>query len=137
MNRHVLPLMFATLLLPLGCGDENEPTGPPLVLQPSELCSDHSEHDIATFEDANLEAAITSASGIGGQDNLTCGLISALPALDDSISGPIESLLGIQNLTGLLALRLRGDSLVDISPLSGLTGLSALILWTSPDSVDR
>ncbi|NIM52728.1 MAG: hypothetical protein GTO22_26365, partial [Gemmatimonadales bacterium] len=48
----------------------------PPVLQPSELCSDYPDYAIATFEDANLEAAIRTALSVGGQEPLTCGLIS-------------------------------------------------------------
>ncbi len=57
MNLRVLLLIIGSLLLPLGC---DGPTG----LAPSELCSDHSDAAIATFEDANLEAAIRDALSV-------------------------------------------------------------------------
>ena len=55
-----LPFIISSLLLPLGCGgNEGGPldVDEPLVLQPSDLCSDYSGSSVATFEDANLEAA--------------------------------------------------------------------------------
>ena len=62
---HMALLLASLLLLPLGCvgddptdpgGDGDDLTDPAerLVLQPSELCSDHSDAAIATFADANL-----------------------------------------------------------------------------------
>ena len=75
------------------------------ILQPNELCSDYPDSAIATFEDANLEAAIRTALSVGAQEDLTCGLISGLTALDASTLG-ITSLVGIQNLTGLTTLDL-------------------------------
>ena len=42
---------------------------------------------------------------------------------------PIESLVGIENLTGLRFLRLERNQITDISVLSGLTSLSVLVLW--------
>ena len=126
MNRCVLRLIFACVLLPLGCGD---PTGP----RPSELCSDHPDAAIATFEDANLEAAIRAALSVGAQEDLTCGLVSGLTALTawGPPKGPsdwIVSLLGIQNLTSLTFLDLASNSITDISVLSGLTSLTSLNL---------
>ena len=60
-KRALLPLLMGLLLLPLGCAD---PTGPPQVLQPNELCSDHSAHDIATFEDRNSITDVSPLSGL-------------------------------------------------------------------------
>ncbi len=70
------------------------------VLQPNQLCSDHPDAAIATFEDANLEAGVRSALSVGAQQDLTCGLVSRLTALDAESAG-IRSLVGIQNLTSL------------------------------------
>ncbi len=132
MNRRVLLLIIGSLLLPLGCGDNDEPTDPPvpLVLEPSELCSDHSDAAIATFEDANLEAAIRAALSVGAQEDLTCGLISGLTELDAASSG-ITSLVGIQNLTNLMFLSLHNNSISDIGALSGLTSLTFLLLGSN------
>ena len=117
---------------PLGVED---PADPGLVLQPHELCSDHSEHHIATFEDADLEAVVMGALGIGAPEDLTCGLVSELAVL----AGPdgaftdmaVGSLVGIQNLTGLTSLTLSEHSISDLSPLSGLTSLTHLDLWVN------
>ncbi len=85
MNRRVLLLIIGLLLLLLGCGGYAAPTpGPavPRVLEPSEFCGDHPAAAIATFEDANLEAAIRAALSVGAQEPLTCGLIPGLTVLE-------------------------------------------------------
>ena len=117
------------------------------VLEPSDLCSEHSDASIATFEDADVEAAVRRALGVSAQEDLTCGLVSGLTALAASGAGPVrtvtgsprfppvvapfESLVGIQNLTGLTSLTLNNKSITDISPLSGLTNLTVLRLHTN------
>ena len=141
MNRPVLPLIIAALALPLGCGGNDgvdvvdEPIDPPRVLQPSELCSANSLSDIGSFADANLEAVVRSSLIlIQGrlllpQDPLTCSLLRLLTGVDDFTRGSgIVSLVGIQNLPELLAVRLPNNSITDISPLSGLTNLIEIIL---------
>ena len=123
------------------------------VLQPSELCSDYPDYAIATFEDAELEAAIRAALSVRAREDLTCGLVSGLTALAPSdFSGigtavrgprpvpapvvPYESLAGIQNLTSLTSLGLYNRSISDISALSGLTSLRRLDLRFNPDLTD-
>ena len=130
MNQPVL-LLIGSLLLTLGCGGDGDPTdpsgdptGPRLVLQPSELCSDNPASSIATFEGASLEMRVRVQLGISAADDLTCGLLSGLvrwPAAPGEITAWITSLVGIQNLTSLQILSLAADSITDISPLSGLT----------------
>ncbi len=51
------------------------------VLRPGDLCSDHPDAAIATFEDANLEARVRSALSLGAPDDLTCRLVSRLTGL--------------------------------------------------------
>jgi Leucine-rich repeat (LRR) protein len=106
-----------------------------LVLQPSEFCADYPDTAIATFEDANLAAAIGTALSVGAQEDLTCSLIAGLTELYAEDLG-ITSLMGVQNLTGLTSLSLgaffptvgRRNSITDIAPLSGLTSLTRLDL---------
>ena len=136
-----IPLMMGLLLLPLGCGGDDR--GPldvddQLVLQPSELCSNHPADAVATFEDSKL------ASNVGvqvpgdfdsTQDPLTCRLLSRLTAFRagawafhvQGIVG-ITSIVGIQNLTNLTFLSLDENSITDISLLSGFTSLTHLNL---------
>lgn len=64
---------------------------------------------------------------VGAQEDLTCGVVSGLTALNASHAG-ITSGVGIQNLTGLTSLSLRYNSITAISPLTGLTGLTRLDL---------
>ena len=117
------------------------------VLQPSELCSDHSDAAIATFEDADLEEAVRAALSLSAREDLTCGLVSGLTRFSASGSTPVrvvsgtprrpapvdvfESLVGIQNLTSLTRLSLTDKWITDISRLSGLTSLTFLSLHTN------
>jgi len=122
MNRRFLPLIIGSLLLPLGWGCNDDPTGPT-----DPFCSSQPASAIVTFEDALLEAAIRGALGIGTGEDLTCHLISGLTVLNAHNIG-IERLVGIQNLTNLTLLNLRLNNITDISVLSGLTNLDFLDL---------
>ena len=124
-------LLAASLLVfPLGCGPADDPAELiEVVLQPSELCSDHNPSAVASFDDSNLEEAIFDAVADRTVSDLTCGLLAGLTELEAS-SQPdeIESLVGIQNLTSLTVLNLFNNSIADISALSGLTSLTDLRL---------
>ncbi len=113
---------------PLGADDPlNQPSGIE-GLEPSELCSDDDPVTaVPNFEDGNLWLAIRAALSINGAVELTCGLAQGLTDLTAQNAG-IESLVGIQNLTGLMTLYLDGNSITEISALSGLTGLVDLRL---------
>ena len=134
-----IPLMMGLVLLTMGCGI----LGPgPLRLEPGELCSDHSDDVIATFEDATLEAGIRTAPPptyreFDAQDDLTCDRVSRMAVLQVNgvfpVTDRIGSLVGIQNLTSLEILDLDGNLISDISPLSGLTKLWHL--WISDNSI--
>ena len=121
------------------------------VLQPTELCSDNPPTAIATFEDADLEAAVRTALSVSAREDLTCGLVSGLTALTGRPGGrnqvfvvygaprprdgaipdrPFESLVGIQNLTRT-SLTINDRSVTDLSALSGLTSLTSLNLHTN------
>ena len=101
------------------------------VLHPTELCRDHADASIVTFEDALLEARVRESLRLDEQDDLTCDLVSDLTALNVRPAG-IESLAGIQNLSGLTSLYVRGTSITDVSALSELTALTELRLSSNP-----
>ena len=101
------------------------------VLHPTEICRDHADASIVTFEAALLEARVRESLRLDEQDDLTCDLVSDLTALNVRPAG-IESLAGIQNLSGLTALYVRGTSITDISALRGLTALTELRLSSNP-----
>ena len=106
----------------------------PVVLLPTELCSDHSDADFPTFADAQLEMWIRRALSIDAQDSLTCGMISAMTHLGLGRPYPlsgVQSLTGMQNLTGLTRFGAQNHPITDISPLSGLIGLDTLRLWSA------
>ena len=97
-------------------------------LEPNELCSDNDPlAAVPNFEDGNLWLAIRAALSINGAVELTCGLVPGLTDLTAQNAG-MESLVGIQNLTGLMTLYLNGNSITEISALNGLTGLVDLRL---------
>lgn len=140
LRTTVLPTSF--LLLAVGCGGTDggplgleETTASGLVLRPHALCGDHSEHHLATFEDATLAAMIMGALGVVAKEDLTCGLVSRLAMLDPPnrlfMDREVESLVGLQNLTGLTSLTLSDQSISDLSALSGLTSLTHLDLWVN------
>ena len=127
-----LSIIGVTSVLPLTLVLATPSAGEAQVLRPSELCSDHPDAAIATFEDANLEARVRSGLGLDGQDDLTCGLLPGVAYLNPNSRG-IVSLAGIQNLTSLTRLALGSNAITDISALSGLTGLTYLFLYNNPD----
>lgn len=139
MNRRVVMLVIGSLLLALGCVNSGGNTGlpEPTVLEPDELCSGQPfDETVVTFDDDNLEAAITDAvmaSPFSGR--LFCGLVSGMTTLIASSRG-IRSLVGIQNLTGLIELDLGSNSLSGIDALSGLTSLRVLRLDDNPNLSD-
>jgi Leucine-rich repeat (LRR) protein len=91
------------------------------------FCDTASSSAIVTFEDAILEAEIRDALLIGPQSSLTCGLVETLTSLNAASAG-VTNLGGIENLTGLTTLQIRGNSITDIRALAGLTGLTSLNL---------
>ncbi len=114
-------LVLGLLPLAVGWGCTGDPTGP----TEAPFCSSRPPSAIATFEDANLKAAIRAALSVDPRAELTCALLGTLTSLSAGHSG-IEILSGIQNLTSLTTLRIRANSITDISALSGLTNLGAL-----------
>ncbi len=146
MKRRVLPLIIGSLLLQLGCGandggllNVDEPTDPPPVLQPSELCSDNPSSAITTFSDGHLDAAVRDQLSVGAQEDLTCDLLSRLTSLVANSSsigdlgGIITDISALSGLTSLTELDLTSNSITDISVLSGLTSLSDL--WLGDSSI--
>jgi hypothetical protein len=94
----------------------------PPTLQPDQLCSASPGYARATFEDANLEAAVRDALSADTQGALTCEMLATVERLDASALG-IASLVGIQNLPSLWDLDLNKNEITDIGPLAGLSDL--------------
>ena len=124
-------VIVGSILLAFGIHPTEVNAQEPATLQPSEHCIDHSDTAVVTFEDANLEERVRGALRVDTLEDLTCGRVSGLTVLD-AFSAGIESLVGIQNLTSLTGLRLHFNSITDISPLSGLRGLTLLWLNDNP-----
>ncbi|HSH74117.1 MAG TPA: leucine-rich repeat domain-containing protein [Longimicrobiales bacterium] len=94
----------------------------------SQLCLDDGSDGIARFSDPNFEAAVRSALGLAPEQEITCELAASLQNLIAGNAG-ITSLDGAQNLTGLLLAELGGNSITDISPLTGLSSMWGLGLF--------
>ncbi|HSH75864.1 MAG TPA: leucine-rich repeat domain-containing protein, partial [Longimicrobiales bacterium] len=115
----------------LGAGDEVDLRN----LAPALRCSDVAQlagrgvtvTTGLTFADANLNAVVRSAAGLGANDLLSCSAAGALTTLVAEFLS-ITDIDGIQNLTGLVDLQLDNNALTDIGQLNGLTGLIALAL---------
>ena len=116
-------LTVGSLLLVMGWGCTRDPTSPKI----DPFCNSQPASAIVAFEDANLEAAIRDELLLGSQGELTCGLLQSLRTLTASSVG-IASLAGIENLTRLTVLRIRDNSITDVSALRGLVGLTSLNL---------
>ena len=80
-----------------------------------------------TLADANLEAAVKAALGLGPADTLTTAALLNLTTLE-AYNRRIASLTGLGHATNLVALDLGKNDIVDISPLAGLTQLEVLYL---------
>lgn len=78
------------------------------------------------FPDPKLEAAVRAAIGVPTRD-IQAADLSELTFLDARFLG-ITTLEGIQHCTNLTELRLFGNEITDISPLSGLVKLTILHL---------
>ncbi|MFZ5351969.1 MAG: leucine-rich repeat domain-containing protein [Bacillota bacterium] len=79
-----------------------------------------------TFEDENLEAAVRSAINKYQGDILVSEVQDVLSL--DGTAMNIQSLEGIQYMTGLEYLYLAGNNISDITPLKDLTSLKSLML---------
>ena len=138
-------VVTSVLLLTLAIASAS--AGEAQVLKPDELCSDYPDSAIATFADADLEAAVRRALSVGAREDLTCRRVSGLTALSASGPGPVrtvsgspewpdpdsgfEDLAGMQNLTGLTRLTMNNRWITDISALRRLTNLTVLNLHTN------
>jgi internalin A len=91
------------------------------------FCATQPDSAVVTFEDPALELAVRSALSVSPLLPLTCEMVQRITDLTAAGAG-IESLAGIENLTGLTTLWVRANEIADISPLAGLTGLTSLNL---------
>lgn len=124
MNQRIpWPLVIGSLLPAMGWGCSRDPTSSEI----DPFCSSQPASAIVMFEDANLEAEIRDALGLGSKGELICGLLETVTTLTAAHAG-IASLAGIENLTRLTVLQIRGNSITDISALSGLRSLTFLAI---------
>ncbi|MGI8782306.1 MAG: leucine-rich repeat domain-containing protein [Acidobacteriota bacterium] len=82
--------------------------------------------------DANLDTAVRAALKISSSTPITCELARSLTALDAAGKG-IQTLAGLEHFSNLETLQLYGNSISDLTPLSGLVKLRALNLGCSTE----
>lgn len=100
----------------------------PPVLGPGDSCAASPGYAIGTFEAGSLETAVREALGVDETALLTCDLLATLSMFVFGVTEP--SLLGIQNLTGLVILELSGACSPTPCELPSLAGLSTLTTLT-------
>lgn len=115
--------ILALLLGAAGTGLSGQAT----VLAPDEPCAGRSDAAIATFRDPRLETAVRMSLGLPGDARLTCAQLARVTQVEARGRG-IETLSGIQNLTGLRRLNVWENSIDDVVPLRDLTTLTYLDL---------
>ena len=86
------------------------------------------------FQDENLEAAVRSAIGVPEGPIFQADL-EGLTSLTASNVGIID-LTGLEYATDLTVLQLDNNNITDLSPLSGLTGLTHLYIWENSNLSD-
>lgn len=99
----------------------------PPELTPSEVCSAFPDYAVASFGETVVADTLVSLLELTDAGDLTCGRIAALELLDAGGLGIVD-LAGMQNLTGLLELRLGDNAVVDLEPLSELENLDTLVV---------
>jgi hypothetical protein len=117
-----------------------------VVAQAAVACTD--PNSVVTFADAQVEAAVRELYGLEATGEIHCADVQQdIPSSKDDdgqelvnvlylsrcgdgddVADSIQSLEGLQNLTGLLRLELACNGLTDIGPLSGMTSLEELNL---------
>ena len=108
--------------------DATVTVGPLPSIAAEEFCSDQPGDAIAAFMDAGLEAVVRDSLAIGPDDDLLCSALETITGLATQFSDGVESLVGIQNLSGLRELAIAGSYVSDLGPLSTLTGVVVLDL---------
>lgn len=135
-----LPALLALLLISLvACGTPTSTTSSPTTLPTQLITPTQTETEpvsVVTFADPALEVIVRGAMGKSSGDitvaeakTVTC-LNLAYEKWQKYISGkePISSIAGLENFTSLESLDLSGNTITDITPLSALANLKALIL---------
>jgi len=124
-----IPLVLSALLLLAGPAPQVDAVAQDgsSDAQSGGTCGARGDSAPVTFDDENLEAAVRSALAVGETEDLGCGQVSGLTRLV-AAEADIESLEGIQNLTGLEDLNFWGNAITDLGPLAGLTSLNRLVL---------
>jgi Leucine-rich repeat (LRR) protein len=108
-------------VLMLGASACSDPTGPSSTV----FCEAQPDTAVVEIEDDSLALAIRSNLSVSPRLELTCGMVQGITSLRAGSRG-IVSLRGIENLTSLTSLWIRGNAITDISPLRDLTGLTSL-----------
>ena len=131
--KKILPALLALLLLTssVACGTPTSTTQLPTLTR-----SETATTGIVTFSDPALEEMVSSAMGKPSGD-ITVAEAKTVTSLNLAFAEwqkyvsekePIRSIAGLESFTNLESLDLSGNAITDITPLSALTNLKALIL---------
>ncbi|MXY28857.1 leucine-rich repeat domain-containing protein [Candidatus Poribacteria bacterium] len=96
------------------------------LLFPNFVYAQQNQPKVVSIPDANLAAAVREIIG----DSITTHTLLDLKHLTASERG-IENLTGLEHASNLRNLNLQRNVISDISPLSGLTQLTVLLLGSS------
>jgi Leucine-rich repeat (LRR) protein len=75
--------------------------------------------ELLQFADPNLEAVVRDSLGLGPTEPITRDAAAALTILSASGKG-IQSIRGLEGMTGLTVIDFAGNNIADVSPLAGL-----------------
>jgi hypothetical protein len=116
----LLLLLTVTAAVDVGAQARPDPAeGSPCTGAPAETA--------VTFADDHLAAAVRAALALPEGAALTCGQVATLTELEAAEAG-IESLSGIESMTGLTSISFSDNAISDLTPLAGLTGLTSIWL---------
>jgi hypothetical protein len=93
-------------------------------------CEGAPSETVVTFADANLAAAVRTSLGLPEGASLTCGQVATLTELEATGAG-IQSLAGIESLTGLTRIDFDDNEISDLGPLAALRGLTSVWLGSN------
>lgn len=126
MNWSILTSIFFLSFALTSCSDDDDDTPPSGTAAPTAV----------NFPDANLEAQVKAALGLGANDQINTQNILLLEELEidasnDLPGGPlnsIEDLTGLEAATNLSVIRFSATEVADLTPIGGLQNVTSLRL---------
>ena len=126
-RRTAHPTLALSMLLALTAASNSAAAQAPPAPAPGGLCAGAPPGTTVIFPDARLAATVRTALALPEGAALTCGQVATVTELEATGAG-IESLAGIETLTGATRLDLGDNSISDLGPLASLPGLTSIWL---------